>query len=87
MNERNDETRKEPEQIDLYSLLLDYLRVLSRMWLWVVLLAAAGGILFFIRDYTSWSPRYTASAVFTVSISSDTQSSSGAGSFYASSTA
>ncbi len=87
MNERNDETRKEAEQIDLYSLLLDYLRVLSRMWLWVVLLAAAGGILFFIRDYTSWSPRYTASAVFTVSISSDTQNSSGAGSFYASSTA
>ena len=87
MNERNDETRKEAEQIDLYSLLLDYLRVLSRMWLWVVLLAVAGGILFFIRDYMSWSPRYTASAVFTVNISSDTQSSSGAGSFYASSTA
>lgn len=87
MNERNNETRKEAEQIDLYGLLADYLRVLSRMWLWVVLLAAVGGILFFIRDYTSWSPRYTASSVFTVSISSDTQNSSGASSFYASSTA
>ena len=57
MNERNDETRKEAEQIDLYGLLADYLRVLSRMWLWVVLLAIAGGINFFVRDYTSWSPR------------------------------
>lgn len=87
MNERNDETRKEAEQIDLYGLLADYLRVLSRMWLWVVLLAIAGGIIFFVRDYTSWSPRYTASSVFTVSITSDTQDSSGVGSFYASSTA
>lgn len=70
------ETREEiknPEEglIDIVGILSDYLRTLRRMWVWVLILAVAGGAVLYAKSWLSWSPRYTASATFTISASRD----------------
>ena len=66
--ERVEKKAGEPELIDLVSVLADFFRMLRKMWVWVLILALLGGGFFFIRNYRSWSPVYTASATFTVSL-------------------
>lgn len=73
--------------IDIVGLLTDYFRTFRRMWAWVLILAVLGGVFAYVRSYMSWSPRYTASATFTITISQDTSSTSGSYSFYDNSTA
>lgn len=73
--------------IDIAGLFTDYFRTFRRMWAWVVILAVLGGVFAYVRSYMSWSPRYTASATFTITISQDTSSTSGSYSFYDNSTA
>ena len=72
--------------IDIAGLLTDYFRTFRRMWAWVLILAVLGGVFAYVRSYVSWSPRYTASATFTITISQDTSSTSGSYSFYDNST-
>lgn len=73
--------------IDIVGLLTDYFRTFRRMWAWVLILAVLGGGFAYVRSYMSWTPRYTASATFTITISQDTSSASGSYSFYDNSTA
>lgn len=78
--------RTEEDAIDLVGLLVDYLRTFRRMWAWVLILAVIGGVFTYVRSYLSWSPRYTASATFTITISDDTSATEGSYSFYDNST-
>ena len=89
MNTQNEEIRQtEDGLIDIVGLLMDYLRTLRRMWIWVLILAVAGGTFAYVRDYMTWSPRYTASATFTITASQDgSDATSGSYAFYDNSTA
>lgn len=89
MNTQNEEIRQtEDGLIDIVGLLMDYFRTLRRMWLWVLILAVAGGVFAYVRDYMTWSPRYTASATFTITASQDgSDATSGSYAFYDNSTA
>ena len=78
-----EKNQNEPELIDIVSLLTDYLRVLRRMWIWVLILAILGGTAAYVRSYMNWNPIYTASATFTITVSQDSSdSTSGSYSFY-----
>lgn len=78
----------EGELIDIVGILTDYLRTLRRMWIWILILSVAGGAVFYIRSYISWTPVYTASATFTISASANGGSdTSGSYAFYDNSTA
>lgn len=89
MNTQSEEIRQtEDGLIDIVGLLMDYLRTLRRMWIWVLMLAVAGGTFAYVRDYMTWSPRYTASATFTITASQDgSDATSGSYAFYDNSTA
>lgn len=89
MNTQNEEIRQtEDGLIDIVGLLMDYFRTLRRMWIWVLILAVAGGTFAYVRDYMTWSPRYTASATFTITASQDgSDATSGSYAFYDNSTA
>lgn len=89
MSESKEEI-KNPEEglIDIIGLLQGYFGTLRRMWLWVLLLALAGSVLLYARSYLSWSPRYTASATFTITASRDDGTeTSGSYAFYDNTTA
>lgn len=81
-----EKVQQEEELIDLIGLLEDYFRTFRRMWAWVLILAVIGGVFSYVRDYTSWSPRYTASSTFTITINRDTDSTTGSYSYYDNST-
>ena len=75
------------ELIDIAGLLTDYFRTFRRLWAWVLILAVVGGSFAYVRSYMSWTPRYTASATFTITISQDMSTGSDAYGFYDNSTA
>ncbi|MDN0044582.1 polysaccharide biosynthesis tyrosine autokinase [Mediterraneibacter glycyrrhizinilyticus] len=89
MSTQNEENKQTEEGlIDIVGLLTDYFRTLRRMWIWVLILAVAGGTFSYIRSYMTWSPRYTASATFTITASQDgSDSTTGSYAFYDNSTA
>lgn len=89
MSTQNEENKQTEEGlIDIVSLLTDYFRTLRRMWIWVLILAVAGGTFSYLRSYMTWSPRYTASATFTITASQDgSDSTTGSYAFYDNSTA
>ena len=89
MGTQNEENKQTEEGlIDIVGLLTDYFRTLRRMWIWVLILAVAGGAFSYIRSYMTWSPRYTASATFTITASQDgSDSTTGSYAFYDNSTA
>ena len=88
MNTQNNEKKQtEEELIDIVGMLEDYLRTLRHMWVWVLILALLGGVVSYARSYVAWTPRYTASATFTITVGQDGSSStSGSYSFYDNST-
>lgn len=89
MSTQNEENKQTEEGlIDIVGLLTDYFRTLRRMWIWVLILAVAGGTFSYLRSYMTWSPRYTASATFTITASQDgADSTTGSYAFYDNSTA
>ena len=89
MSTQNEENKQTEEGlIDIVGLLTDYFRTLRRMWIWVLILAVAGGAFSYLRSYMTWSPRYTASATFTITASQDgSDSTTGSYAFYDNSTA
>lgn len=76
MNTQMEEKKQTEESlIDIVGILTDFFRTLRRMWIWILILAVAGGAVFWGRSYVSWAPRYTASATFTITVSQDGASS------------
>lgn len=65
--------KKQEELIDVQEVLVDYLRVLKRMWRWAVLFALIGAALFYVNARMTYAPVYTASATFTINIKEDVQ--------------
>ncbi len=87
MNTQNEEKNREEGLIDIVGILTDYLRTLRCMWIWVLILAAAGGIFSYARSWMAYTPVYTASATFTITASQDGMSQTeGSYSFYDNST-
>lgn len=73
MSEQENGKDREEGLIDITEIILDYLRILRRMWAWILLLAIVCSGLFYIRARTQYTPEYTASATFTINIQDDTQ--------------
>lgn len=68
MGNQTSEKNREPELINVAELLNDYLRVFRKMWIWAVIFALVGASVSFVGARISYSPRYTASATFTINI-------------------
>lgn len=88
MSTHNEENRQEEGRIDIVGILADYFQILRRMWIWVLILAIAGGVILSVRSWMAWTPVYTASATFTITVSQDGSSQTeGAYAYYDNSTA
>lgn len=75
--------------IDITELVSDYIRILRKMWLWMIIFAVACSGIFYVREKLSYVPIYTASATFTINMQ-DEQKNVGAASttaFYDNTTA
>ena len=68
----------ELERIDVVELLRDYFKILSAMWIWLLIFSLLGAGLFYGRAVKQYVPVYTASATFAISIWENQQSSSAA---------
>lgn len=69
------------DTLDQMAVVVDFLRVLPRMWVWIVLLVIVCGGLFYAKAYMDYVPVYTAEATFTINIRKE-QSISGSNAFY-----
>ena len=67
------------QYIDLSELFLHFRKTLRRMWIFVLIFAAAFGALAYVRAYRAYAPMYVARARFTVNsgVASDDIRSSG----------
>ncbi len=57
--------------LDIVVLILNYLRTLSRIWVWILILAVAFGALAFVKANMDYVAVYTASSTFTINIKSE----------------
>lgn len=88
MEHQEKEKAQEEGLIDITELLSDYLRILRRMWAWVLIFAVLGSSFFYVRARVSYTPFYTASATFTVNIQDEQQGTGSVGAaFYDNATA
>lgn len=76
MNEATKEQIIEVEKIDLMRIINDMWKGVKRYWLIMGIVVIASGVLLGIRTYRSYSPRYSASATFTISGDEDSLYSS-----------
>ena len=76
MSKQGNENNRESELIDITEILNDYLRIIRRMWVWVLIFAMVGAAFFYMRARLSYTPMYTASATFTINIKQDQQDAS-----------
>ena len=68
MSLTKEQTIDNSHEIDLITLLIDFLRVWRRMWAWVFLLGIIGTALMGVYAEKTYRAYYTASATFTVNI-------------------
>lgn len=74
MSKREEEQKDAKiEQIDIMTLITDYLKIFRRMWLRVVILGIVGALVCYARGAVSYQPNYTASATFTINIRQEQQ--------------
>lgn len=76
MSKQGNENNRESELIDITEILNDYLRIIRRMWVWVLIFAMVGASFFYMSARLSYTPMYTASATFTINIKQDQQDAS-----------
>lgn len=69
------------DTLDQLTVIVDFLRVIPRMWVWILILVIACGGIFYARAYVSYVPVYTAEATFTINITRE-QSISGSNAYY-----
>lgn len=69
MSSTNEKEKVETnDTIDQLAIIVDFVKVLPKMWVWILLLVFIGGALSFYRANDSYVPVYTASSTFTISI-------------------
>lgn len=72
MNSKSTEKEKErPESIDTLDqlvIVIDFLKILPKLWIWFLLLVTLGAGISYYKASTSYHPVYTAHATFTVNI-------------------
>ena len=66
---------KEEQKLDLFVLLDGFLKQAKRSWILLLVLVLLGSSVLTVRQYVSYSPRYTASASFTVRVANPLYSS------------
>ena len=71
MSNQEKEKNVDDGRIDIIEFLMDYLRIIQRMWAWFIILAIVGAGIFYIRARIQYTPMYTASATFTVNMRKD----------------
>lgn len=69
------------DTLDQLAVIVDFLRILPRMWVWILILVVACGGLFYAKAYMDYVPVYTAEATFTINIRRE-QSISGSNAYY-----
>lgn len=69
------------DTLDQLAVIVDFLRMLPRMWVWILILVVGFGGLFYVRAYMNYVPVYTAQATFTINIRRE-QSISGSNAYY-----
>ena len=74
MGQQEREKNAEVELIDITELLYDYVRILCRMWVWMLIFCVLGAGLFYYRAKKQYEPVYTASATFAINIWEEQQS-------------
>lgn len=75
--QEKDVKKQEEGLIDITEMLNDYIRILKRIWLWILILAVVGTSVCYIRARRQYVPVYTASATFTINIQSEQVSGDG----------
>lgn len=69
------------DTLDQLAVIVDFLRVIPRMWVWILILVIGCGGLFYAKAYMDYVPVYTAEATFTINITRE-QSISGSNAYY-----
>lgn len=68
MNETEQNNAREPEKLDVFTYINDFLHSFRRVWLIVLLIIAIVAAAFYYRSSSSYSPRYTAEATVSVEL-------------------
>ena len=85
MNKNNIDIDKErPESsdtLDQLAILIDFLKILPRLWVWFLILVIVGGSISYYKASSDYYPVYKASSTFTITIKRE-QSITGSVAFY-----
>lgn len=81
MSTNNTERAENFDTLDQMAVIVDFLRVIPRMWVWILILVIGCGGAFYAKAYTDYVPVYTAEATFTINITRE-QVISGSNSYY-----
>ena len=81
MSTKGKERAENFDTLDQLVVIVDFLRVIPRMFVWILILVIAGGSFFAVRAYTNYTPVYTAEATFTINITRE-QSIAGSNAYY-----
>ena len=74
MGQQEREKNAEVELIDITELLYDYIKIICRMWVWLLIFCVLGAGLFYYRAKKQYVPFYTAAATFAINIWEEQQS-------------
>ena len=80
----NQEVNKVQEEglIDVTAYISDYLHIARKMWAWFLVLALIGSGFGYLKERMNYSPRYTASATFTINIRQEQGSGDGTSTYF-----
>ena len=81
MSTKGKERAENFDTLDQLVVILDFLRVIPRMFVWILILVIGFGSFFAVRAYTNYTPVYTAEATFTINITRE-QSIAGSNAYY-----
>lgn len=86
--QEKDVKSREEGLIDVTEILTDYVKILRRMWAWILVLAIVGAVVAYIMARKQYTPAYTASATFVISVPREQENMAGGiASYYDNSTA
>ncbi len=81
MSTKNTDRAENFDTLDQLAVIVDFLRVIPRMWVWILILVIGCGGAFYAKAYMDYFPVYKAEATFTINITRE-QSISGSNAYY-----